>query len=44
MDGPPAPGEQVLFVVRPQGWLVPVTDNERPEPVPGDTLVLLREP
>ncbi|GAA3007541.1 sodium:proton antiporter [Streptomyces drozdowiczii] len=43
-DGPPAPGEQVLFVVRPQGWLVPVTDTERPEPVPGDTLVLLREP
>ena len=43
-DGPPAAGEHVLFVVRPEGRLVPVTDSERPEPVPGDTLVLLREP
>ncbi|MGW1126285.1 cation:proton antiporter [Streptomyces sp. NPDC002526] len=41
--GPPAAGEQVLFVVRPEGRLVPVTDGVRPEPVPGDTLVLLRE-
>ncbi|MEU2248937.1 cation:proton antiporter [Streptomyces sp. NPDC019224] len=42
-DGPPAAGEHVLFVVRPEGRLVPVTDSARPEPAPGDTLVLLRE-
>ncbi|OKJ70034.1 cation:proton antiporter [Streptomyces sp. CB02460] len=43
-DGPPAPGEHLLFVVRPEGRLVPVTRSGRPEPGPGDTLVLLREP
>ncbi|MFC8538323.1 cation:proton antiporter [Streptomyces sp. NPDC057249] len=43
-DGPPAPGEHLLFVVRPEGRLVPVTQSGRPEPAPGDTLVLLREP
>ncbi|MFG2565548.1 cation:proton antiporter [Streptomyces sp. NPDC048567] len=42
-DGPPAVGEHVLFVVRPEGRLVPVTDGVHPEPVPGDTLVLLTE-
>ncbi|WP_406289722.1 cation:proton antiporter [Streptomyces sp. NBC_00209] len=42
-DGPPADGEQVLFVVRPEGRLVPVTDGVHPEAVPGDTLVLLTE-
>ncbi|MEW2124162.1 cation:proton antiporter [Streptomyces sp. NPDC058369] len=43
-DGPPSAGEHVLFVVRPEGLLVPVTDSGRPESAPGDTLVLLREP
>ncbi|MGC4950869.1 cation:proton antiporter [Streptomyces sp. DT224] len=42
-DSPPAPGEHLLFVVRPEGRLVPATQNGRPEPAPGDTLVLLRE-
>ncbi|WP_328899045.1 cation:proton antiporter [Streptomyces sp. NBC_00441] len=42
-DGPPADGEQVLFVVRPEGRLVPVTAGVCPEAVPGDTLVLLTE-
>ncbi|MFJ7627535.1 cation:proton antiporter [Streptomyces sp. NPDC097595] len=43
-DGPLTPGEYLLFVVRPEGRLVPATQSGRPEPAPGDTLVLLREP
>ena len=34
-------GYDLLFVVRTDGRLVPVTDRDRPSPEPGDTLVLL---
>lgn len=43
-DGPLTPGEHLLFVVRPEGLLAPATRSGRPEPAPGDALVLLREP
>ncbi|PZT73699.1 MULTISPECIES: cation:proton antiporter [unclassified Streptomyces] len=42
-DGPLPADERVLFVVGAEGRLEVVTDGGRPEPVPGDTLVVLRE-
>lgn len=35
------PGCDVLFLVRPDGRLDPVTEGSRPLPLPGDTVVLL---
>lgn len=37
-------GHQLLFVVRPDGKLVPVTDSLTPAPDTGDTVVLLSPP
>ncbi|MEU9095864.1 cation:proton antiporter [Streptomyces sp. NPDC048428] len=37
-------GHELLFVVRPDGRLVPVTDARTPAPEPDDTVILLRPP
>lgn len=43
-DGPVPDGHRLLFVVRPDGLLLPVTDARTPRPDPGDTVVLLTPP
>ncbi|MFI6650057.1 cation:proton antiporter [Streptomyces sp. NPDC050529] len=43
-DGPVPAGHQLLFVVRPDGRLMPVTDSLTPAPDTGDTVVLLSPP
>ena len=40
-DGGIPPGSDLLFVVNPEGTLIPVTSTHSPDPQPGDTLVLL---
>jgi len=40
-SGQPPPGHDLLFRVRADGKLVPVTENETPQPEPGDTNVML---
>ena len=40
-DGVPPAGQDLLFVVRADGQLVPVTQTSTPTPEPGDTLVSL---
>jgi hypothetical protein len=40
-DGPIPPGSDLLFLVRRDGELVPITRASAPTPQPGDTLVLL---
>ena len=40
-DGVPRAGQDLLFVVRADGQLVPVTQTSTPTPQPGDTLVSL---
>jgi len=35
------PGGDLLFLVNPEGTLIPVTSSHSPDPQPGDTLVLL---
>jgi NhaP-type Na+/H+ or K+/H+ antiporter len=35
------PATDLLFLINPQGTLIPVTTSHRPDPQPGDTLVLL---
>jgi hypothetical protein len=40
-DGVPPAGQDLLFVVRADGQLVPVTQTSTPTPQPGDTLVSL---
>ncbi|MFJ4501987.1 cation:proton antiporter [Streptomyces sp. NPDC088864] len=42
-DGPLPEGVRVLFAVGLEGRLEVATDGGRPEPAPGDTLVVLRE-
>lgn len=42
--GPLPAGHQLLFVVRPDGRLLSVTDTSTPDPEPGDTVVLLSPP
>ena len=40
-DGGPAPGTDILFLINPEGTLIPVTTSRPPTPQPGDTLVRL---
>jgi hypothetical protein len=40
-DAPIPDGTDILFLIRPDGRLVPVTISRPPAPMPGDTLVLL---
>src|SRR5262249_37431815 len=40
-NGSPPPGSDVLFLIKPEGTLIPVTTTQPPTPQPGDTLVLL---
>ncbi len=40
-DGGIPPGTDLLFLINPEGTLIPVTTSRRPDPQPGDTLVLL---
>jgi NhaP-type Na+/H+ or K+/H+ antiporter len=40
-DGGVPPATDLLFLVNPEGTLIPVTTSRSPDPQPGDTLVLL---
>jgi NhaP-type Na+/H+ or K+/H+ antiporter len=40
-DGTIPPATDLLFLINPQGTLIPVTVSRPPQPQPGDTLVLL---
>jgi hypothetical protein len=40
-NGSPVPGNEILFLINPQGTLIPVITSQPPTPQPGDTLVLL---
>jgi NhaP-type Na+/H+ or K+/H+ antiporter len=40
-DGGMPPAGDLLFVISPEGVLIPVTGSQSPDPQPGDTLVLL---
>ena len=40
-DGGIPPGTDLLFLINPEGTLIPVTTSRAPDPQPGDTLVLL---
>jgi NhaP-type Na+/H+ or K+/H+ antiporter len=40
-DGGIPPATDLLFVINPEGTLIPVTTTRPPDPQPGDTLVLL---
>lgn len=40
-DGGIPPATDLLFLINPEGTLIPVTTSRRPDPQPGDTLVLL---
>src|SRR5204863_5256374 len=40
-DGPIPPATDLLFLINPQGTLIPATASRPPDPQPGDTLVLL---
>ncbi len=40
-NGSPAPETDILFLINPEGTLVPVTASRPPTPQPGDTLVYL---
>jgi NhaP-type Na+/H+ or K+/H+ antiporter len=40
-DGPIPPATDLLFLINPEGTLIPVTAASSPPPQPGDTLVLL---
>jgi NhaP-type Na+/H+ or K+/H+ antiporter len=42
--GPPPPGHDLLFVIRPNGQLAPVTHHDEPGADTADTLVLLGPP
>jgi NhaP-type Na+/H+ or K+/H+ antiporter len=41
-DGGIPPATDLLFLINPEGTLIPVTTSRSPDPQPGDTLVLLR--
>jgi hypothetical protein len=41
-DGGIPPAADLLFLINPEGTLIPVTTSHPPDPQPGDTLVLLR--
>jgi hypothetical protein len=40
-DGGIPPATDLLFLINPEGTLIPVTTSRPPDPRPGDTLVLL---
>ena len=40
-DGGIPPATDLLFLINPEGTLIPVTTSRAPDPQPGDTLVLL---
>ena len=40
-DGGIPPATDLLFLVNPEGTLIPVTATRAPDPQPGDTLILL---
>jgi hypothetical protein len=40
-NGSPPPDSDMLFLINPEGTLIPVTTSGAPTPQPGDTLVLL---
>jgi len=40
-DGEVPPATDLLFLINPEGTLIPVTASRPPDPQPGDTLVLL---
>ena len=40
-DGGIPPATDLLFLINPEGTLIPVTTSRSPDPQPGDTLVLL---
>jgi NhaP-type Na+/H+ or K+/H+ antiporter len=40
-NGEIPPGTDLLFLINPEGTLIPVTTSRPPDPQPGDTLVLL---
>jgi hypothetical protein len=40
-DGEIPPATDLLFLVNPEGTLIPVTTSRTPDPQPGDTLILL---
>ena len=40
-DGGIPPATDLLFLINPEGILIPVTPSRPPDPQPGDTLVLL---
>ena len=41
-DGGIPPATDLLFLINPEGTLIPVTTSRPPDPQPGDTLVVLR--
>jgi hypothetical protein len=43
VEGELPAGDTLLFVVRPDGSLATVTESDRPDPGPGDTVILLSE-
>jgi hypothetical protein len=42
-DGGIPPATDLLFLINPEGALIPVTTSRPPDPQPGDTLILLRQ-
>ena len=41
-DGAIPPATDLLFLINPEGTLIPVTTSRPPDPQQGDTLVMLR--